>query len=73
MLSTNHKHSIIPILLAIGVTIALLLISINFEVTAQGAPTPTPVIEDWYIQSVENWDLPYFEPGTSTGDAELGY
>ena len=70
MPSTNHRHSIIPILLAIGVTIALLLTAINFEVTAQGAPTPTPVVEDWYIQSVENWDLPYFEPGTSTGNAD---
>lgn len=66
----KHKQSIIPVILALGVTITLLLTAISFEVTAQGDPTPTPQIEDWYIQSVENWDLPYFEPGTSTGDAE---
>lgn len=66
----TYRQSIIPILVAIGLTIALLLTAISFEVTAQGDINPTPAIEDWYIQSVEDWDLPYFEPGTSTGNAE---
>ncbi len=65
-----HRSRIIPALLALGVTITLLFAVINLQVIAQDNPTPTPSIEDWYLQSPTEWDLPYAVPGTTVGEAE---
>jgi len=65
-----RKSAIIPVFLALGLTLTLLVAATAWQVTAQGDATPTPIIEDWYVQQASDWDLPYLQPGTSTGDAE---
>lgn len=65
-----HRSRIIPALLALGITITLLFTAINVQVIAQENFTPTPAIEDWYLQSSSEWNLPYAEPGTVVGEAE---
>lgn len=65
-----RKSAIIPVFLALVLTLTLLVSVTAWQVTAQGDATPTPVIEDWYVQESADWDLPYLQPGTSSGDAE---
>ncbi len=68
-MSLRKSGPIIPALLGLGITITLLFAAINLQVIAQGDPTPTPSIEEWYLQDTIDWNLPYSEPGTSEGDA----
>jgi hypothetical protein len=65
-----HKPRIIAAMFAFGMTITMLLMALSLRVTAQGDPTPTPVIDNWYLQEAGDWNLPFAEPRTSTGDAE---
>lgn len=65
-----HKSRIIPIFLAAGITLSLFFTLISLSTFAQGAPTPTPFVEDWYISDETKWtDNRYAEPGTSEGNA----
>lgn len=62
------KFAIIPVTLLI--LVALFLAVIHLPATAQsGNPTPTPYIENWYLESIDSWDLPYAIPGTQEGSA----
>jgi hypothetical protein len=65
-----HKSRIIPIFLAAGITLSLLFTLLSVSTFAQGSPTPTPFVEDWYLDTEREWDDNRFaEPGTSVGDA----
>ncbi|MCB9435898.1 MAG: hypothetical protein H6673_02760 [Anaerolineales bacterium] len=61
------KFAIIPATLLI--MIALFLAVIHLPATAQGSPTPTPYIENWYLEATDSWNLPYAIPGTEEGNA----
>ncbi|NDJ87330.1 MAG: hypothetical protein GYB66_15735 [Chloroflexi bacterium] len=65
----TRKFSIIPVILSLVMTVALLLTAIGYQAVAQVAPTPTPSADDWYLTEVEEWDLPYTIPGSQSGDA----
>lgn len=64
------KSRIIPIFLAVGMTVSLLFSLLSVSTFAQGTPTPTPYIDSWYLETNTKWDENRFaEPGTSVGTA----
>ncbi|MBI5931328.1 MAG: hypothetical protein HY862_18620 [Chloroflexi bacterium] len=66
----NPHRLIIPALVATWGLLFSVLMIVNVTASAQGSATttPTPFGDDWYTQTTE-WDLPYYLPGTSEGDA----
>lgn len=72
-----YRYQIIPVLsiVGIGLVIGLIFIGMSLPVQAQGnsaTPTLPPVsgeLVDWYTEPRESWDLPFFLPDTSEGDA----
>jgi hypothetical protein len=71
--SHRQRRIIIPALMGtwtLLLMLALLISFSNFPALAQSnaTPTATPFGDEWYTQTTD-WDLPYYRPGTSEGDA----
>lgn len=66
----HQRRLIIPALLTVWGLLFSVLLVVNLTASAQGGitTTPTPFGDDWYTQTTQ-WDLPYYLPGTSEGDA----
>jgi hypothetical protein len=69
-----RKARIIPALVILSASFTLLLMAITWQALAQDGTdpslTPTAEFDDWYTTPQAEWNLPYFQPGTSEGDAE---
>lgn len=72
---SSQRRFIIPSILLSTLLILGLFAMLTLQAFAQGGDEARPTLDpnQWYVDSVaddENWALPYFEPGTSEGDAE---
>ena len=70
----QHRRRAVFSVIFAGVLIFFMLFGMmTYQAVAQSGRTPTvtPAADAWYqnINSSVEWDLPYFQPGTSSGNA----
>lgn len=72
MPSQFDRRNIIPVFALTALIIMGLMLLMTAQVMAQGGSDPqsTPDPDFWYVGTPGEWNFPYFQPGTSSGDAE---
>lgn len=75
MRRTSHRRNIIPVFVLSGVMILSLFALITLQASAQGGgdndPDKTFESDGWYLTtfSDDEWEFPYYQPGTASGTA----
>ena len=69
-MTVPRRIGIIPVMMIFGITLSILFAAISVVTFAQGDPTATPIVDNWYLDTNAEWeDARYAQPGTSEGNA----